>query len=67
MALDLTIWVLNTLNPPPIRFGAEKELIPDANVTIVDVITAGVITGHITSKKTLILDAPIPLAASTVE
>jgi hypothetical protein len=67
LAFALTICVLKTLNPPPIRLGAEYALIPDAKVTIVEVITAGVITGHITSKNILNLDAPIPLAASIVE
>ena len=67
LAFALTICVLKTLNPPPIRLGAEYALIPDAKVTIVEVITAGVITDHITSKNILNLDAPIPLAASIVE
>lgn len=53
--------MLKTLKPPPIRFGAEKELIPDAKVIIVEVITAGVITGHITSKILLALMLPFLL------
>jgi len=59
--------VLSTLNLPPIRFGAENELIPDINVTIADDSMAGNIDGKIIVKNILILLAPKLLAASIVD
>ena len=67
LALERTIWVLRTLYPPPIRFGAEKDPIPETKVTMAEVISAGRITGSTASRKMRNFPAPRLTAASMAE